>query len=148
MPAMHVDSTNCQPGQCAWTYQQDVGDTLTYENEQGWFFLRFSSLAGANSTASLRSAFEHTNFYAKFPVRGSSAAQDAIYFDSRTNPDDLDVFEAENARLHVRVLFTVKNPYSFVFSASKICGDTNNCMCSFGGIAGDSVFDVDLPFAL
>jgi hypothetical protein len=146
MPEIHVDPTNCQPGQCAWTYQQDAGDTLTYENEQGWYFLRFSSLAGANSTASLRSVFEHANFYAKFPMRGNSAAQNAIYFDSRTNPDNFDVFEAGNGRLHVRVSFAVTNPYSFVLSASTICGDTNDCMCTFGGVQGGSVFDVDLPF--
>lgn len=148
MPEIHVNPTNCQPGPCAWTYEQNAGETLTYESNQGWFFLRFSYLPADYSTAALRGAFEGANFYARFPLLGKSAGQDqdAIYFESYATPDDLDVFEAGNGRLHVRVSFTVTNPYSFVLSASRICGDTNHCMCSFGGVRGHSVFDIDLPF--
>jgi hypothetical protein len=146
-PVISVNTDNCAPGPCSWKFVPDVGDTLTYENDDGWLFLRFNDygLGGVQTTADLVSVFQHVNFFAKFPLRGST--NKAIYFESRTGPEGFDVFAFENGRLHVKLSFTITSPpYTSVVTKTTLCGDTNSCTCSFPYPEASTTFEVDLPF--
>jgi hypothetical protein len=144
MPAIDVNPTNCE--QCAWTFAEDAGDTLTFENAEGWLFLRFGSLSGLTSTDQLKSAFQGVNFYVKFPLKNDPAS-DATYFEQRSDVNELALFELADGRLHVRIDFSVATPYASVISKTQFCGDTNRCLCIFNQVMGATTFDVDLPFA-
>lgn len=147
MPKISVSPDTCGSEQCAWLFDTNAGDTLTYENEEGWVFLRFSSLAGVETTEELRAAFEHINFYAKFPLTDETKG-DATYFEQWGDPDELDEFSLVDGRLHVKVAFHVTEPYASVLSQTRICGDTNLCLCRFADVSGSSAFDIDLPMQL
>lgn len=66
-PRIEVDPSNCGAGQCQWHFAENSGDTLTFENADGWLFLRFhsGSHTGVPDRATFEGAFEHVNFYAK-----------------------------------------------------------------------------------
>lgn len=143
-PSIDVDETNCSPGQCSWSFQSNVGDTLAYDNDQGWVFLRFTdgTLGGAQDTSDLLAGFWHVNFFSKFP---DASPTGTIYFEERYGPDAFEIFELAEGRLHVKLAFSIHDPYAFVNSQTAICGDTNQCACTFGYEA-DTSFEVDLPF--
>jgi hypothetical protein len=145
-PRIQVDPQNCDTaGPCAWTYQRNAGDTLTYENPRGWVFLRFDpgALAGVRDTAGLVAAFQQVNFYAKFPQRDLPSRP--TYFDLRTDLAGIDIFEMTGDRVRVKVTFTIDKPSIHILSKTAFCGDTNSCPCWFDGYRADSSFEVDLP---
>lgn len=144
-----VDGSRCEAQTCRWTYQVNDGDTLTYDGGNTWVFLRFSGpIAGATSTAQLAAAFQHVNFYRMFPVDGGSQPLSAVYFEARTSVDGFDVFELAGGKLHVKLTFTIKDPYASIRSQASGCyeGDEGGvCSCVYGGVDIPGTIEVDLP---
>jgi len=144
-----VDGAHCTAQTCRFTYQKNAGDTLTYDGGNTWVFLRFAgSIVGATTTDQLTAAFQHVNFYKLYPVSGSPSAQPAMYFEQRASIDGFERFEFVAGRLHVRLTFTVRNPYASISSSDSHCnaGDIiGMCNCVYDGIDELATIDVDLP---
>jgi hypothetical protein len=144
-----VDASHCDAETCRWTYQVNDGDTLTFDGGNSWVFLRFdTSIAGATTTAQLAAAFRHVNFYRTFPVSGSSMPLSAMYFEARTSVDGFDVFELAGGRLHVKLTFTIEDPYATIWSQAGGCSEGDEigiCPCVYGGVDVPGTIDIDLP---
>lgn len=144
-----VDSAHC-PSQtsCAWTYAVDVGDTLTYSDNEIWLFLRFgASIGGTTTTDRLVAASPQVNFMLTFPVRGGSDLT-ASYFEQRTGVAAFDTFALTDGNLHVKVTFTIQTPASQIRSQSTLCdeGDVAGmCACIYDNVDIPGSIDVDLP---
>ena len=141
-----VDSTNCVAGKCSWLLSREPSnsrDTLTYEDDRIFAFLEFSSLGGVTSSAELQQRLQYGRFAVFFETRGPKAGR-AAQFAAR-NADEIEVLEWREGSVELRISFSYESPYQFVLSSTQICGDTNNCMCSFGTVRGQASFDIVLP---
>jgi hypothetical protein len=150
MQDVAVTSSLCPAKTCAWTFQEDVGDTLTYDGGDNWVFLRFAPymIAGATTTDQLVAAFQHVNFYRTFPVQGGDASLTATYFEQRTDISGFDAFELSGGMLHVRLKFMIHDPYAAIVSNAPGCssGDVGGrCNCSYSGVQIPATIDVTLP---
>jgi len=147
--AVVVDSAHCTAATCRWTYQANAGDTLTYDGGDTWVFIRFTGrIAGATTTDQLSAAAPAVNFYRQFPVTGGTNGLEATYFDQRTGVASFDLFELSRSMLHVKVSFTVKDPYAWIQSQDAACvaGDVGGmCICTYDGVDIPGSIDVDLP---
>ena len=144
-----VGTTACSAQTCRWTFAEDVGDTLTYDGGDAWVFLRFgSSIAGATTTDQLLAAGPSVNFYVTFPATGATGLT-ATYFEQRTGAAAFDQLELSGGKLHVKLSFTVHDPYSWVVTSgspsSDLCGDTTSCVCTYAGVSMPATIEVDLP---
>ena len=149
--AVVVDAAHCpSKTSCAWTYEVNVGDTLTYSDDQIWLFLRFGgSIGGATTTDQLVAASPEVTFVQSFPARGGSNALTASYLESRSGVAAFDTFALTNGNLHVKVTFTIQTPSSTIpQSQSPLCneGDVSGmCSCTYDGVDVPGSIDVDLP---
>ena len=147
--SLEVDSAHCpSKTSCAWTYQVDVGDTLTYQDDEIWLFLRFGgSIGGATTTEQLLAASPEVTFVQTFPARGSSGLT-ASYNEQKTGVSAFDTFALADGHLHVKVSYTIQTPSSQIRSQSSLCneGDVSGiCFCTYDGVDVPGSIDVDLP---
>jgi hypothetical protein len=147
--AVVVDSAHCTAATCRWTYQVDLGDTLTYEDGDNWVFIRFDRpIAGATATDQLSAAGPSVNFYRTFPVSGGTSDLVATYFEQRTGVASFDQFDLAGGKLHAKLSFTVQDPYALISSQDTGCamGDVSGrCNCVYSGVDIPASSDVDLP---
>lgn len=138
-----VDPARCPASYCRWSYQEDVGDTLTYASDDLWVFVRFTgSIRGATSTTQLTAASPAITIIRDFPVRGGRSGLTASYPVEGRSPSTVDRFELVKGRLHVKASFTVRDPYAYV---SGSCTDSGQCLCTYDGVDIPSTIEIDLP---
>lgn len=144
-----VDSAHCTAATCRWTYEVDVGDTLTYQDDDNWLFIRFNGpIAGATATDQLSAAGPSVNFYRTFPVSGGTGGLAATYFEQRSGVASFDQLDLAGGNLHAKLSFTVQDPYAIVSSQDAGCtmGDVSgSCSCVYSGVDIPASIDVDLP---
>jgi hypothetical protein len=144
-----INTANCSASSCRFTYAPNVGDTLTYEDDKLYVFLRFGgSIAGAKTTADLKSVFEHVNFMRKYPGSVAGMSSDPLEFEQSTDIGRFEIFELAGGTLHVRLRFTLAAPYVWIRSTDSACRDLDvmgMCVCTFSVPPQSGVVDVTLP---
>jgi hypothetical protein len=144
-----ISAGGCTAPTCAWTFQEDAGDTLTFDDGVDWVFIRFAtgSIGGATTTDQLASNLQGVSFYRRFPVTGGATSQTATYYDQRTDISGFDAFELVGGKLHVKLTFTIQNPYSTINSRDPSCSTGDQvglCFCTYGGVQVPASIDVNL----
>jgi hypothetical protein len=142
-----LDSANCSQS-CRFTYQVNLGDTLTYEDDDIYLLLRFGSgITGATTEDQLKAAFWHYNLMRTFPTTGPEGTE-VIVFTQSTNIGDFETFELRDGVLHVRIPYTLSSPYVWVRSNDSGCRDDDvigECTCSFAPPVATGIIELTLP---
>ncbi len=144
-----LDGSTCKSGSCRFTYAVNAGDTLTYEDEEVFLFMRFDRpIAGVTTTQELKDALSHVNFMREYrgSVKGSESP--AVQFESTQDLGRFEIFELDNGILHVRLPFTLATPYLWIQSSAPGCASSDMlgvCVCNYEVPPQRGVVEIELP---
>lgn len=144
-----ITPANCTDATCRWGFNYPPADTLVFDGPDTTVHLMFSSpVVGATTTQELTSLFKMVSFYRSYPVTGGSAALTAMYGEQRNDLSSFDAFDLTNGILHVRLSFTIHDPYATITSSNPLCTNSDvgdMCFCSYGVADVPGTIDITLP---
>lgn len=133
-----IDPEHCPLADCRFTYAENAGPTLTYDDGRTFMFFRFD---GTISAATLL----HANFYRTYPIDNGTFA---MYAQMSMQAVDFDVFELGDDHVHVKLSFTITEASARIQSSHELCVDGDvlgSCRCVYGGFEVPGSVELDLP---
>jgi hypothetical protein len=142
-----IDSGTCKAPNCDFGL---TDERLTYDDGSTSVEMRFfPDISRAATTEELAALFQEVYFNVSFPLEPATEhADSAAYLEHRGGIGAFDTFELKDGRLHVRLTFTITDPYTYVLSSAPGCitGDVGGmCECRYGGITRPGTIDIELP---